>query len=567
MFGSQAQANRLVSITEDVINDKNAKFQGIVKVLVEDLVFAPDLMSCEHNTNPAKVSRLKRIFNTEGCNRSDSANFIVGDIRREVLSEAMRLSNLTPEDLRGGKEPRMLYLPRFQYIQCASGRSRVRALLETPQFGPWWTVELYCGLSPKTFDIIAEDYLNEGRHSHGHICERIVYHRSKDLTEERRWWARLTKSAADILKRVLKHPSLSPPFLKLIMNIPGLREGFEIGTWHKIIGAKCDEEVIRYMEFTFDFWVKLMGSTEALSFVDSEDVREFQLRVPGVSQLDFHYLATLVMSGNAFKRLTDESKRNNLIIRMKDIKYLIPSIYTLQKDFKYLRQCTDTLKRLLYGKNKPPFTAQTLAYDAFSPKTPSGPDCLFYERMKRLYLFIMQDLVELTGEWPRLEDGEEPPDRLVRLPGSWYRLANKAVQLGFQSDEIIRLASENPDEQVALRALYDARPVSTFEYNASELQNMVTSDENACRARTPDRTAAAEKAKINSNKERSQTNSEGLGATIKSAATTSRSAPFSASSDDTRPSIHVGRAKRYPDSHNGSHSSACRELDDSPGVH
>jgi len=229
------------------------------------------------------------------------------------------------------------------------------------------------------------------------------------------------------------------------------------------------------MEFTFDSWVKLMGSAEALSFVDSEDVREFQLRVPGVSQLDFHHLATLVMSGNAFKRLTDEPKRKELISRMKDIKYLIPSIYTLQKDFKYLRQCTDTLKRLLHGKSKPPFSAQILAYDAFSPQTPSGPDYLFYERMKRLYLFIMQDLVELTGEWPRLEDGEELPDRLVRLPGSWYRLANEAVRLGFQTDEITRLASENPDEQVALRALYDARPVSMFEYNSSELRNMVES--------------------------------------------------------------------------------------------
>ncbi|KAG6977785.1 hypothetical protein FocnCong_v021670 [Fusarium oxysporum f. sp. conglutinans] len=36
-----------------------------------------------------------------------------------------------------------------------------------------------------------------------------------------------------------------------------MREGFEIGTWHKIIGGKCDEEVVRYMEFTLESWVKL----------------------------------------------------------------------------------------------------------------------------------------------------------------------------------------------------------------------------------------------------------------------------------------------------------------------
>jgi hypothetical protein len=43
------------------------------------------------------------------------------------------------------------------------------------------------------------------------------------------------------LKRVLKHEALAPPLLKLMLNIPGLREGFEIGPWNKIIGAKCDE--------------------------------------------------------------------------------------------------------------------------------------------------------------------------------------------------------------------------------------------------------------------------------------------------------------------------------------
>lgn len=248
------------------------------------------------------------------------------------------------------------------------------------------------------------------------------------------------------------------------------------------------------MEFTFESWVSLMGSNEALSYVDPEDVREFQLRVPGVSQLDFHHLASLVMNGDAFKRLTDETKRKELIGRLRRMKYLIPSIHTLQKDFKYLRLCTDTLRRLTHGKNKLPYTAQVLAFDAFSPKTPMGPDSLFFEKMKCLYLLIMRDLVELTGQWPRLEDGETPPESCVRLPGSWYRLAKEAHYLGFHSDEIARLASENPDEQVALRALYDARPASTFEYNTSELQGMVksiVSEFGRARSRTSDGVEAA----------------------------------------------------------------------------
>ncbi|PNP84300.1 hypothetical protein FNYG_02373 [Fusarium nygamai] len=252
-----------------------------------------------------------------------------------------------------------------------------------------------------------------------------------------------------------------------------MREGFEIGTWHKIIGGKCDEEVVRYMEFTLESWVKLMGSKEALINVDTEDVKEFQLRVPGVSQVDYRYLADLIEGGMAFKRLTNVEERLQILHRMKNINYLLPSIYTLQKDFKYLRLCTDTMKRLLHGKRKIPLTAQVLAYDAFSHKDPIGPDDVFFERLKSLYLYIMQDLVELTGEWPLLEDGEEPPETPFRHPTNWHQLAQNARRLGFESDEIMRLAVTNPDEQVASKALQDARPTAFYEYDESEMQNIL----------------------------------------------------------------------------------------------
>ena len=222
-----------------------------------------------------------------------------------------------------------------------------------------------------------------------------------------------------------------------------------------------------------ELWLKLMGSKEALHYVDIEDVKEFQLRVPGVSQVDYCYLAGLIESGVAFKRLSNTAERSQLLHRIKDIKYLLPSIYTLQKDFKYLRLCTDTMKRLLCGKMKMPFTVQALAYEAFAQKAPIGPNDQFFVRLKRLYIYIMRDLVELTGEWPLLEDGEESPEVCFRHPENWHRLAKEARRLGFESDEIKRLASENPDEQVALKALHDARPSSLYEYNQSELQGIL----------------------------------------------------------------------------------------------
>ncbi|RFN47203.1 intracellular protein transport protein uso1 [Fusarium flagelliforme] len=348
MFNLQAQNDRLALLTGDVIEEKNARFRGIAKVPIDDLVFAPEFMPCDYNISPAKVSRLKRVFRTEGCNQSEPANFILGTINQSILSEALQLSQLTLDDLQDSESPRMLYLPRFQYIRCANGRSRAATVLDTPSLGTWWTVELY-----------------------------------------------------------------------------------------------------------------------------AEDVKEFQLRVPGVSQVDYCYLAGLIKSGVAFKRLSNTAERSQLLHRIKDIKYLLPSIYTLQKDFKYLRLCTDTMKRLLCGKMKMPFTVQALAYEAFAQKAPIGPNDQFFVRLKRLYIYIMRDLVELTGEWPLLEDGEESPEVCFRHPENWHRLAKEARRLGFESDEIKRLASENPDEQVALKALHDARPSSLYEYNQSELQGIL----------------------------------------------------------------------------------------------
>lgn len=147
MFNFHTKADRLVSLTDDVIEEKNTKFRGIVKVSIGDLVFAPDFMPCGHNISATKISRLKRIFKTEGCNRNDPSNFILGVITQNSLSEALRLSELTMDDLRDSERPQMLYLPRFQSIRCANGRSRATALLDTPHLGTWWTVELYVGRS------------------------------------------------------------------------------------------------------------------------------------------------------------------------------------------------------------------------------------------------------------------------------------------------------------------------------------------------------------------------------------------------------------------------------------
>lgn len=233
-------------------------YQGVVRVAIDALVFAPDYSSCNYNINTAKVARLKQIFELEGCNRYDPQNLITGSIAQDVLQKALVRSHLTSESLLREGEPPILHLPPNTYVRCDQGRSRVKALMETEGLFHWWTLELFAGESKipfprreeiniaredtdqKALNKISEESMSEGNFSDGHICAEIVQNRFK-TTVEKKWWARLSRSKAGILKRLLDHKSLAAPFLELIHCIPAMREDLMIGVWHKIMAARCDE--------------------------------------------------------------------------------------------------------------------------------------------------------------------------------------------------------------------------------------------------------------------------------------------------------------------------------------
>lgn len=126
-------------------------YQGIVRMAINALVFAPDYSSCNYNIDTTKVNRLKHIFELEGCNRYDPQNFIRGSITRDALQKALVRSRLTLASLQREGDPPMLHLPPDTYVRCDQGRSRVKALLDTDRSFYWWTVELYAGKSKSVF--------------------------------------------------------------------------------------------------------------------------------------------------------------------------------------------------------------------------------------------------------------------------------------------------------------------------------------------------------------------------------------------------------------------------------
>lgn len=211
-----------------------------------------------------------------------------------------------------------------------------------------------------------------------------------------------------------------------------------------------------------------MGSKSELSFVNAKAVKEFELRVPGLSQIDDDYVTQAIEDSEVFEGLTDSEPRKQILDRARRIPYLIPSIYTLHEDFKYWRRCTEVLKQLL-GPNQPRYTVEKHARGAFELDMN-----LFKPHLRHIYLHIIQNHSELSGENPLMEDDEGKPEPRNRDLRAWYGLAKRAAELGFTSDEIDRNLLCNPDREVAKRALFDARPPPDFEYDPSRLESLIT---------------------------------------------------------------------------------------------
>lgn len=149
-----------------------------------------------------------------------------------------------------------------------------------------------------------------------------------------------------------------------------------------------------------------MGSTAALELVDDDAVRELELRVPGISHSDDFHVSNVLRRNAIFRNVIDKLERERILQRLQQVDCLIPTVHTLQQDFKYLRQCTNVIRQLILGKSRLPITVQTIVSSVYKSDAKPVHTAHFLENIKVLYLAIMQNLVELSGKDPLKEDNE-----------------------------------------------------------------------------------------------------------------------------------------------------------------
>jgi hypothetical protein len=132
--------------TEDELAAIKAQhFKGVAKIDLKALDFTHPLVQDRYSESPEMqaqdILRLKTIFDTEKCKRSDEGNFIDAIVDGEQLAEALHSARLTETSFRQALSVPQLKLSR---VKCLNGLHRTRAAEQhLDQIDRWWTVRLY----------------------------------------------------------------------------------------------------------------------------------------------------------------------------------------------------------------------------------------------------------------------------------------------------------------------------------------------------------------------------------------------------------------------------------------
>lgn len=126
---------------QDIKKTRNRQFRGLARLDLEVLDFGDVLGEAKHRPlSPRNVTRLRKVFELEGCNRYDEANYISAFVHPARL-DGLTITGPSQYPVDVAEIPRVTF---GQPVRCLNGLHRIRAAQE--HLDPndrWWTVKLY----------------------------------------------------------------------------------------------------------------------------------------------------------------------------------------------------------------------------------------------------------------------------------------------------------------------------------------------------------------------------------------------------------------------------------------
>jgi hypothetical protein len=356
---------------------------------------------------------------------------------------------------------------------------------------------------------LTDEYANSVNFSDGEIYLKLrQYGTQIERTEgtifaEKCMMSRLSNDKRNDLQRLLKHKSLVAA-LDALRPFPGLWYGFQLGhKWMKFVEVSerptvaallltAEQLVICYLRQILSTLEQIFGGRKQLfgSF-DCNTAHVLQSRAPGISSEDSIALETPFEKGQLFSSIKDLSQRRMICANLQKITTLIPTLYTLFEDIKYLDEPAKIMKQLfgISGKTR---TIKEEMYQKFSSENLKDGEFFIqvsensYRRVEcssdgqfelgylQLWLGVFRDWTKLGPGVPKKEPGEKKPVPQSSDPKKWYQLAALARKSGFESDMILQLLDQDPDRKSAKDFLLMARPPEDFEYDARAFESFVT---------------------------------------------------------------------------------------------
>ncbi|THC89331.1 hypothetical protein EYZ11_011225 [Aspergillus tanneri] len=238
------------------------------------------------------------------------------------------------------------------------------------------------------------------------------------------------------LENKFQYESVKKVLLQLL-EYPGLRSKFRAGVFSNWFVMKCPEEITHYLTHILSVWSYIMGpgGTQDL---DPKSVELLQGRSPVCCAADYCYISNQIEAGVLFSHVEDPEKRIAIAYRALSIPTIIPSLFTVMEDTKYLMPCAQAIRKLI--RDAAEDTIRACLWSHYHPQCPAiRAHSTFLQAYRTLWLFTMQHFPDL-GEGKPLLDGRGCERKFHISPEITNQrrsaLAQLALSLGFDTPQI-----------------------------------------------------------------------------------------------------------------------------------
>ncbi|KAI1464283.1 uncharacterized protein F4812DRAFT_205785 [Daldinia caldariorum] len=305
---------------------------GIIQVPLNAYTYQPGKGRDE---DPAIVKHLSDIFKREGCKPDLWEHHIKGEIDATTYNRLLIALGLPEEKLRAtvqtGQYPRVRLRKR---IVCLDGRQRIAAA--RGEFGRrfWWPVKLYRHARIARFSY-------QTKYPDGEICWHLfrLALGKPDLGGD--WRSELSKSKKKILnlllrreKGIFKHKYIVTA-LCAVLEFPGARRGFKLGTIHKYTPLRCPEKPVRYLRrMSQIYWEVVGGDSSVVPHMDSKTIDCLQRRNPS-NTTDRDHIRLMIDTGQIFRGMKSASVRRKIKQNLLSLNVIFPSFETFHQNMIY----------------------------------------------------------------------------------------------------------------------------------------------------------------------------------------------------------------------------------------